>query len=322
MVVLGVCLVNFVIGCLLSCVFFVESALARCSDDNKTFDAAFPSAIVISPNIPIGGVLARSLWMGIGSYSIVCSVGDKVLYEERSGMEMSQIPGVYKTNVEGVGLKFVLKPHTNRAVPFALHYERPLGVDIGVEISLIRTGAFVGKNRLEANFDISVGHGTASRAATYRGRISTQLEENNYTMCLVGDINLDVQLGRFFVGQVRSGSAAPKSFSFDVSCAGVPAGKPLPVKVYFVGDSPSAGTLYLSGRGSSGVAKGVVIGLENDKGVALPFDRANAVPIEWQSSQPSGEVYRFDGLAKYMPGGGSIQPGMANAVMIIVLEYS
>ncbi|AZF03593.1 MULTISPECIES: fimbrial protein [unclassified Pseudomonas] len=316
-------LINFVMGCLLSYIFLAESALAVCVDNDYKYEVTFPSTLRIS-SVPIGGVLAQTAWQSPLSNAIRCDIGDILLYEEKTGMEMSGIPGVYKTNVEGIGMRFLLG---NRGIPlpFSRVFSRSGSVDRTIVIELVRIGAGVGKERIESDLHIEIGQeggGASGKVATYKGKLSFDVIGNNYMMCSAGNLSLDVQLGRFFVGQVKSGSAAPKSFSFDVSCTGVPAGKPLPVKVYFVGDSPSAGTLNLSGRGGSGVAKGVVIGLENDKGVALPFDRANAVPIEWQNSQPLGEVYRFNGLAKYIPRGGDIQPGVANAVMTMVLEYN
>ncbi|AZF03594.1 MULTISPECIES: fimbrial protein [unclassified Pseudomonas] len=314
---------SFVVACLFLYIFPVESAHAKCSDKLKAFDVTFPSSVRIS-SVPIGGVLAQIKWYTPGDYFFGCVDGDVISYEEKTGMEMSGISKVYKTNVEGVGIRFVLGMYTKHTLPYSFVFHPPMVAETTIVIELVRTGAGVGKNRLEFDLDIEaveVG-GSGLKLASYKGKVSTELTENNYMICSAGNLNLDVHLGKVFVGQVRSSSAAPKSFSFDVSCTGVPAGKPLPVKVYFDGDSPAAGTLNLSGRGSSGVAEGVVIGLENDKGVALPFDRANAIPVDWQSSQPLGEVFRFNGLAKYIPKEGNIQPGVANAVMTMVLEYN
>lgn len=99
-----------------------------------------------------------------------------------------------------------------------------------------------------------------------------------------------------------------------------PATKP-PVKVYFEGNAVRDGLLNLDNNRAPHVAKGVGIAVTNDKGVALPFTKENALPLTWQSSDPNVERYHFSGQARYVATTGEMTAGKADATLSYVLQY-
>ncbi|RIZ50943.1 hypothetical protein AXX04_29995 [Pseudomonas aeruginosa] len=62
--------------------------------------------------------------------------------------------------------------------------------------------------------------------------------------------------------------------------------------------------------------------MKNSKGVDLPFAKARALALTWQSSVPDAEIYSFSGKARYVATGGDITGGKADATLTYVLEYN
>ncbi len=177
----------------------------------------------------------------------------------------------------------------------------------------------------KTNFFIDTSYTTPIRAvyAIEGTDLKTKFEHNAFfTTCYTPKSSTEVKMGRPAAEQVKRGSVQDVPFALDVVCEGLnPTVKP-PVKVYFEGNSVRDGLLNLEGVGQPGVAKGVAISLTNDKNVALPFSQDKAVALDWQSSGPGTEMYRFAAKARYVPTGTEVAAGKADATLTYVLEYN
>ncbi|WP_175908304.1 fimbrial protein, partial [Burkholderia seminalis] len=121
------------------------------------------------------------------------------------------------------------------------------------------------------------------------GKGTTQVTNNIYFGgCQTTTPVTNVRMGKEIIERIKSGRAAEHPFSLEVACGTNKPGNPLPVKVYFEGDNEAEGLLRLSGRGTPGVASGIGIALTSDKGVKLPFIKANALTMDWNRSSPEG----------------------------------
>lgn len=128
-------------------------------------------------------------------------------------------------------------------------------------------------------------------------------------------------MGKIPISNIKTGNALQKPFTFEVNCYGLQPTTPIPVKIYFAGNTQADGMLKLA-DGNQSVAKGVGIALVNDKGVKLPFSKDRSIKLDWQRSDPSAEVYRFSGNARYAPVGGEMKPGRGDATMSLVIDYN
>ncbi|MBK5408888.1 fimbrial protein [Pseudomonas sp. TH34] len=313
----------------LSC-FFPQMAFASCTGPaGVTYNFTFPSSINLAL-VPMGGVLAESKSGEVSQLFMQCGPGDVVSFVDAGNMELSSYPNVYKTNVEGIGVR--LKLDGWMAPDYYVPTEYPVpekglnspwifSIPHAGTLQLVRIGSGIGNNKLDVNIKI-IGKPPGAPQLTYNAKISSTVSNNVYMMCALTDSTLNVPMGKFFVGEVKSGIASEKLFSFNVQCTGLSASKRPPVKVYFLGDSPADGSLNLLGAGSMNAASGVKISLVSSKDIKLPFSLGNALKLDWQRSEATREIYGFSGKAKYVPTGGEIKPGVANAVMSIVLDYN
>ncbi|AZC31694.1 hypothetical protein C4K38_3736 [Pseudomonas chlororaphis subsp. piscium] len=177
----------------------------------------------------------------------------------------------------------------------------------------------------KTSFFIDTSYTTPRRAvyAIEGSGLKTKFEHNAFfTTCYTPKSSTEVNMGRPAAEQVKRGSVQDFPIALDVVCNGLnPTVKP-PVKVYFEGNSVRDGLLNLNGVGQTGVAKGVAISLSSDKNVALPFSKAKAVALDWQSSGPGTEMYRFAAKARYVTTGAEVAAGKADATLTYVLEYN
>ncbi|AYZ63504.1 hypothetical protein EGY31_09960 [Burkholderia multivorans] len=193
-------------------------------------------------------------------------------------------------------------------------------------VEFIRTGIAVGSGSITP-FDVSTLYYIATVPQTRIPVTGTQLKTtlvNNiyFTSCYNPASAPTVNLGRPAIGELRQGNTLQKDFSLDIRCDGMnPTIKP-PVSIYFEGNSPRDGLLLTDGQGQAGMAQGVGVTLTNEKGVALPFSKANAMPMTWTSSGTNSEFYHFAGKARYIASGGEIKAGKADATLTYVLQYN
>lgn len=127
-------------------------------------------------------------------------------------------------------------------------------------------------------------------------------------------------MGKASIPSLKSGATPEKTFTFDVRCRGMRPEKPVPVKIYFEGDSTASGMLNLSGAGQASVAQVVAIDLKNDKSSKLPFNKSDAINLNWQRSE--ADICRFSGSTRYAASGSEIKPGKADAALLHALEYN
>lgn len=197
-----------------------------------------------------------------------------------------------------------------------------------VRVELVRTAKSVGPGgtvslAFNALYDADKDPSGRILRRYINGSGTTQVTNNIYFGgCQTTTPVTNVRMGKEIIERIKSGRAAEHPFSLEVACGTNKPGNPLPVKVYFEGDSEAEGLLRLSGRGTPGVAAGIGIALTSDKGVKLPFIKANALTMDWNRSSPEGEVYRFTGKARYAPTTGAITVGSGNATLNFVIEYN
>jgi type 1 fimbria pilin len=264
-----------------------------------------------------------------------CTRSEFGLTEADTSLTSRGSQGLYDSGVPGIGIRIghssragnspYFPPSTFKGITSTLVYFPSV-----VKIDFVRTDFGVGKGAMpsfnyKTNFFIDTSYTTPRRAvyAIEGESLTTKFEHDVFfTTCHTPKSSTEVNMGRPAAEQVKHGSVQDVPFALDVVCEGFnPTVKP-PVKVYFEGNSVRDGLLNLNGVGQPGVAKGVAISLTNDKNVALPFSQDKAVALDWQSSGPSTEMYRFVANARYVPTGTEVAAGKADATLTYVLEYN
>lgn len=313
-----------------------EQVLADCVWEDAGVGLTTPKAaytVTVPPKltykkVKIGGVLASFSKNYPDMAQLKCKKHSVVEVKlDIKGLAPAGLPYVYKTGIEGVGIRIA----TGRNVyPPKQHVSGGTRVFINsvpsvIDVEYIRTGMAVGSGRVTTDFTVEhTAPGVTPSLVTYRPSTTvTELVNSIYfNGCESRTKIMNVPMGKELYGRIKSNTTTKKAFAFDVRCNGQPS-KPLPVKIYFEGDSPADGQLTLSGAGQKGVASGVNMVLTTSEGVNLPFNKkANAIPLEWQRSEGQGEIYRFSGLAHYALTKGEFKPGRADATMTYTLDYN
>jgi type 1 fimbria pilin len=278
---------------------------------------------------PIGQVMARqSIRFFNSRYSINCN--DKWGMTLRvTGLEPAGLPNVYKTTVEGVGVRigFDYPPSGNwggvKYPPFeyAAGYLTP--IPSHVIIDFIRTGTAVGKGPISFGLSSDFWATGLSPIRIVGTGLTTDVTNSIYfSACEAQVKSLIVPMGKIAAANIRTGNTQAQNFNLNVYCKGLRPTQPAPVKIYFQGATTSDGLLKFNDAGQSHVASGAAIELTNGKGTRLPFTPSQALNLDWQHSQPDAEVYHFAGQARYVPSGGEVKAGKADAVVSYVLVYN
>ncbi len=322
------------------------TALGYCDNDGEwaggTYNVTFPATMNVAA-APVGDVLARAevtfAAAGTGISTACWDTKATLSMTVPDGQLVSGYKGVYKTSVDGIGVRFVFVDFGNAAgdTPPMTY---PSGSTIlgggapvlypphKVRAELVRTAKNVGPGgtvslAFNAVFDAAKDPSGKILRRLINGRGTTQVTNNIYFGgCQTTTPVTNVRMDKEPIERIKGGRAAEHPFSLEVACGTNKPGNPLPVKVYFEGDKEAAGLLRLTGRGTPGVAAGVGIALTSDKGVKLPFTQADALTMDWNRSSPDGEVYRFSGKAKYAPTTGTITAGSGNATLNFVIQYN
>jgi type 1 fimbria pilin len=320
----------------------VGDALALCSLSGINGPGTFalsqlPASLTLRP-APIGEVMASATLNASGNTPLwYCT--ENISYRASAITTLrpwDEAAKIHASGIPGVGLRFSSDSRSNwptrRPIPYDVSYvpwggNAFLGFPNEIVVDFIRTGIAVGRGDI-LPFDYKMMFSLLSsepRADVVLNgtQLRTRLVNNSYyTSCYNPSSDPTVDMGRPYVALIKQGQVNEQNFSVTIRCDGLnPTTKP-PVKIYFEGSSPRDGLLNLTGVGQPDVAKGVGIALTDDNGTALPFAKARALPLTWQSSAPDAELYRFDAKAKYIATGGEITPGKADATMTYVLEYN
>lgn len=309
---------------------------------NSSYAITVPAELTMRPNAGLGEVLARYrtplFATGLFAY---CGNGDVIdMTLDLNGLALSGYSHVYETGVEGIGIRISYYagggppevPPPSVYLPLSRTFDDHGNFGTWAPevfyVEYIRTGMAVGSGTVPAAFTarwvmpLASGQPGPSTIA-YTSMGTTKLINSSYfTTCESLNPHLEVPMGKGVIRQISNGASPVVTFGFDVSCRGWKPTLPPPVKIYFQGDSPGPGLLRLSGAGQPGVARGVGIALTNGQNVNLPFIKANAIALQWQRSETGGEIYRFDGRARYTSLGGEYQPGSADAALTYVFEYN
>jgi P pilus assembly protein, pilin FimA len=292
---------------------------------NKRFFSMVAPAKMELKRVPIGGVLATAPTATIHNelYQIKCPFPAVPRYHGEHylvGAELVEgYTDVYKTGVAGIGVRFLSTvTSTTGGLPLSQDYANRSGMYINViksiQLEYIRTHREVAQGTAVMNFRIEQDiNGWNAAQIDVSG--STELVNQVFFSGCAGVEMLNVPLGRVAQGEIGK---VRKPFNLDVVCSGLPAGTQVPVKVYFEGDSNGPGRLNLLPGG----AKGVEISLEDDGGTLLPFSKGSALSMQWQRSEPGGEIYRLPISAGYArKGSDEPEAGVANATLNYIIDY-
>ncbi|MDT8921774.1 fimbrial protein [Pseudomonas taiwanensis] len=316
-------------------------ALATCTPHGTIpkahYSISVPAQLVMS-SAPVGGVLAsfESPAVTTGN-TAACSYRTLITTTlDTRGLEPSGIPNVYKTNIEGVGIR--ITGWSNNRLYFTPPSQTTTGPVIPgnvvypthIKVEYVRIGTRIGVSG-PVTTDFRVEHKIPQDTTNTPEVVSfestaktTQLiNEVYFSSCESQTPILNVPMGVQHIHKISTNTAPKKSFSFEVRCQGMKPSKPVPVKIYFEGDSPAEGLLNLSGHGREGVARGIHIALTTSDGRKLPFSKQHPINLDWLRSEANAEVYRVSGEAQYVQSLTEVlKPGQADATMTYVLEYN
>lgn len=302
------------------------------SYERMEFRVAVPSSIVLK-RAEIGQVMA-SVSQTVSSANMVASCPltvPKLSYRHDlapgSALQLEAgYTNVYKTGINGVGLRFkwkyVMEEHV---LPGGFEANNPQSQQLFMpamkELSyeFVRTGLEVGSGEVRLDFIIRFLF-TGWHAANINVSGVVRVETGNYFNGCAGiKKDISVLMGKASAEELRANEARTVAFDLSVSCSGLPARSALPLKVYFEGDSPGPGRLNLRGGGGSGVE----ISLLNDQSVALPFSQGSAMAMNWIRSGVGVEIYHLPIRARYVQkNNATIEAGRADAELNYILEYN
>lgn len=270
------------------------SVWADCTAENDNpqplYSIHVPAKLVMQ-TAPVGGVLASFESKAAKYTTASCNYRSSIKTTlDSRGREPSGIPNVYKTNIEGVGIR--ITGWANNQLHFTPPSEKTTGPVVPgnvvfpshIKVEYIRTGIALGSSG-QVTTDFRVEHiipGILPNPVSFEPTAkSTELiNEVYFSSCESQTPNLDVSMGKQQITQISANAAPKKTFTFEVRCRGSKPSTPIPVKVHFEGDSPAEGQLNLSGAGQPSVAKGVQIALTTPEGAKLPFNKAKAVDLK------------------------------------------
>ncbi|MCV4112242.1 fimbrial protein [Pseudomonas aeruginosa] len=260
------------------------------------------------------------------SYS--CQRGAKVNFSAKVDNFPYENGKIFATNVEGVGVRIGISSTTSSATWYANHETvwEYSGIIYSamkfLHIEFVRTGMAVGSGDVPLSFTATTTYGNLAPVEfRYAARTTKLVNKVFIESCQPTRKVVDVPLGKVPASQVRRNDALWSEFSVDIQCKSEEFTQKPPVKAYFEGNV-SGGLLALSGTGDPEVASGVGIQLTDEQGKALPFARANAMALPWIRRDPTAEVYKLSGKARYAANGSEIKPGKADATLTYVLEYN
>jgi len=314
------------------------AAFGYCNATNwneRSFNVTFPAALNVSA-APVGGVMARAEVRYADELSDAVCYGSVPTFSITvpNGELVPGYSGVYKTNLQGIGVRFVfierydvfkyIPPWTGSGMD-GLVYRVP----VRAVVELVRTEKSVAAGgTVSVAFTAIFDADKDSRGNVNRFQISSEgttevINDVYYGGCSTTTPAINVPMGKELIERIRYAEAPKHAFSLEVVCGTNKPGKPLPVKVYFEGDNERDGLLRLAGHGTEGVASNVGIMLESDKGAWLPFTPGRALAMDWSRSSAEGEVYRFSATATYIPitFSSRVKPGRADAMMNFIIQY-
>jgi len=317
------------------------AAFGYCEPTNwnqRTFNVNFPAALNVS-GAPVGGVMARAevRFAPDDLSDAVCRKGSVPTFSITvPGGEVDPgYRGVYKTNLQGIGVRFVFLDRlaNNKYIPpwtgivWDGLVNRP---PVRAVVELVRTEKSVATaGTVSVAFTAIFDADKDFRGNVNRYQISSEgtteiINDVYYGACSTTTPAINVRMGKELIERIRYVEAPRHAFSLEVVCGTNKPGNPLPVKVYFEGDSYADGGLRLAGHGTEGVASNVGIMLRSDKGTYLPFTPGRALAMDWSRSSAEGEVYRFSATATYVPMSpmSPMKPGRADATMNFIIEYN
>ncbi|MHC9138346.1 fimbrial protein [Pseudomonas aeruginosa] len=290
---------------------------------------SLPSSMNLN-KVEIGGVLAKSeLWVSGLAGSFSCQKGAKVDFTAKVDNFPYGSGKIFATNVEGIGVRIGLaNPNSSTASWYANNETvwqssgiiYPLMNTLHIEF--IRTGMSVGSGDVTLSFTATTKYANLNPIEfRYAARTTKLVNKVFIESCEPTRKVVEVPMGKVPASQVRQNGAPWSDFSVDIQCKSEEFKQKPPVKTYFEGNV-SGGLLTLSGTGDPEVASGVGIQLTDEQGKALPFARANAMALPWIRRDPTAEVYKLSGKARYAANGSEIKPGKADATLTYVLEYN
>ena len=275
----------------------------------------------------IGNIMAsQKISIASSAPTLVCNGESYGMTLNITGMEPSGLPNVYKTDVAGVGVRIGFDGDSSWGGIQYPPFERSntnTSMLISVLIEYVRTGTAVGKGPISFSFNSELKAPGISPIRITGTDLKTNVTNSVYfSACEAQVKSLIVPMGKVASANIRNGNTQAQNFNLNVYCKGLRPTQPAPVKIYFQGATTSDGLLKFNDAGQSHVASGAAIELTNGKGTRLPFTPSKALNLDWQHSQPDAEVYHFAGQARYVPSGGEVKAGKADAVVSYVLVYN
>lgn len=278
--------------------------------DNPAVTYTFPE-IIVQRDLPVGSRIGDKLSVS-GSYQMVCLTGGNEYLQMLLFPTASQYSGVYKTNIEGIGIKlgftstsYYLNPANtlyyqpnNRA---QLAYPPAYLIKIGPTSSGKLKYGLLAKSYGDDNLEIVRLYLTSSNITTVACSINTPDIQ----------VPLDSVQGRDLIA--IGTTAKPKVFNLGLNCD---AGTRINAKISGTQntDTTTAGVLQLTNAGSSNVATGVGIQLLYNN---QPITLGNKIVLKTSS----GGVETFPFTAQYYQTKASPKAGSANAVATLDLTY-
>lgn len=310
--------------------FFQNEALADNKEGCRWWDTFEPGFRQFSAQLPasvklkegaVGSVLFTSSTYYITNVYAGCDsgYGSTERVSLTSGMKLADgFSNVYETGVSGIGIRFSLLNRQGRKyVPYEFKYPRNGSEVWGTIIyDFVKTDAVVrnGVADINATFQHSFNGDWNSSDLKVSGTIKIE-NERRITSCVsIGDTL--IRMGAVDASVV--GTTAGRDFSLQAKCNhDGPSGQPLPVKVYFEGDTAGPGRLNLAAGG----AQGIEISLTDDTGRPMPFSEINAVNMTSPDTTTGNYMLRVNAEYVQKPGQ-KIIPGQANATLNYIFEYN
>lgn len=307
-----------IVICSLLCLTPMTALAAGCVLHNKSTLRIYGATdLVIKQNTPIGEKVAATSDTGDNSIIVSC-IGLTNVMANYTGMTESEIPGVYRTALPGLGVKFEWEtPSGTRALPYTTSIDNPARYNIRnrdtLRASFYRiAGDFTG-GVLAAGGREDVGE---MRFDAIQG-IVFQFDNIPFRLatCSVtaASLNQTVPMGVHTLKDFDGAGNAPwHGFSIESETCDLTQFSQ--AHFTFSGTTPVGRPDLFAVNNITGAATGIGLGLRVENGADIIPGAVLDMP-----TVAAGARYAFQ--ARYQKLGGPVTSGSANATVIVNVEY-
>lgn len=290
----------------------------------QKLDLAF-GTIAPDPKLAIGAVISsRNFSLAqLEQVHPQCDSSGGMIKAEITGSQLTSFAHVYRTNIKGVGIRFLQASQSPVNFPFQTPVQSNIKQELGQQLTveLVKTENVIGSGPLAANITT---HYYLDADGPSRPFLTTQLQANstvlNHPTCGFSDqsINQTVNMGTLRSGQLTAvgATAGEKQFTVGFVCSPGHVPNYVSVKFDYQRDADAINPNVVKNSTAEGFARGVGIALQVGSPFYSPLVASNTLGYSNYSYLP--EIRLSASYYQTLP---KITPGQVYATMTMSMTY-